>query len=72
MATTEERKRRGLEIVRRYRPICGNDSYAAAADAIADILMSVAENEEEARQIAHAAEIDFRSAIEGEDLMAEG
>jgi hypothetical protein len=72
MATTEERRRRGQDIIKKYRPICGGDTYAAAADAIADILMFVAESEDEARQIAHAAEIDYRTAKESEDFIAEG
>ncbi len=72
MPRTDDRKRRGQEILKKYRPMCGNDSYAAASDAIADILMAVAESEEEARQINHAAEIDFRSTIEGEELISEG
>ncbi|MBV9268770.1 MAG: hypothetical protein JO061_21560 [Acidobacteriaceae bacterium] len=72
MATSEERRRRGQEIVKKYRPICGNDSYAAASDAIADILLSVAENEDEASRLLRAAEMDYRSHKEGESFVTEG
>jgi len=72
MATSEERKRRGHDIIRKYRPLCGNDNYAAAADAIADILLSIAESEDEATQILHSAEIDYRTTAEGESFLAEG
>ena len=72
MATSEERRRRGAEVIKKYRPISGNDKYAAAADAIADILLSVAEDEDEAHQIVRSAEMDFRSACECEGFAAEG
>jgi hypothetical protein len=72
MATFEERKRRGEDIIKKYKPLCGNETYAAAADAIADILLGVARDEEEATQILHSAEIDFRTTAEGESFAAEG
>ena len=72
MSILRERKRRGEEICKKYRPISGNDSYACAADAIGDILLSVAQTESEARQILHSAEIDFRNAAETESFLAEG
>jgi len=72
MSTLRERKRRGEEICKKYRPISGNDSYACAADAICEILLSVAQNESEARQILHSAEIDFRHVAETESFLAEG
>jgi hypothetical protein len=72
MATSEERRHRGQEIVKKYRPLCGQDSYAAASDAITDILLSVAENEDEASQILRSAEMDYRAAAEGESFAAEG
>jgi hypothetical protein len=72
MSTLRERRRRGEEICKKYRPISGNDSYACAADAICEILLSVAQNESEARQILHSAEIDFRNVAETESFLAEG
>jgi hypothetical protein len=72
MASSEERKRRGGDIVKKYKPSCASDSYAAAADAITDILLSVAETEDEARQLLHAAEVDYRGTVEGESFAGEG
>ncbi len=72
MSTLKERKRRGEEIAKRYRPLNGNDPYASAVDAIADILLAVAQSEREANQIIHAAEIDFRNAAELESFLSEG
>jgi hypothetical protein len=72
MASFEERRRRGSEIVKKYKPSCANDAYAAATDAIADILLAIAEGEDEARQVLSAAEIDYRSALEGESFAGEG
>ena len=72
MATVDERKRRGLDIIKKYRSSCGGDSYAAASDAIVDVLLSISQNSEEAGQILHSAEIEFRSATENEDMLAEG
>jgi hypothetical protein len=72
MATLKERKRRGEETSKRYRAVCGNDPYAGAVDAITDILLAVAQNEREAGQIIHSAEIEFRNAAEMESFLAEG
>jgi hypothetical protein len=72
MSTLRERKRRGEDICKKYRAISGTDSYACAADAIGDILLTVAQNESEARQILHSAEIDFRNVAEAESFLAEG
>jgi hypothetical protein len=72
MSTLRERKRRGEDTCKKYRAISGSDSYACAADAIGDILLSVAQNESEARQILHSAEIDFRNVAEAESFLAEG
>jgi hypothetical protein len=72
MSTLKERKRRGEETAKRYRATSGNDPYASAADAIADILLAVAQNEREAAQIIQAAEIEFRNAAELESFLAEG
>ena len=70
--TTEERKRRGQEILKKYRSYSGTDPYACAADAIADILLFVAQTEDEGIKILHSAEMDFRNAAEGETFAAEG
>ena len=72
MSTLKERKRRGEEIGKKYRLLTGNDPYACAVDAIADILLSVAQTEREATQILHSAEIDFRNAAETESFLTEG
>jgi hypothetical protein len=72
MAISEERRKRGLEALKKYRAAAGNDTYAAAADAISDILLGVAESEEEGLQVLRAAEIDFRNALEGESFATEG
>jgi hypothetical protein len=70
--TVDERKRRGQEIVKKYRSCSGTDPYACSADAIADILLFVAQTEDEATKILQAAEMDFRNAAEGESFAAEG
>ncbi len=72
MSTLEERKRRGAELIKRYRPVSGTDSYACAADAIADILLFVAQTQEEGLQLLQSAEMDFRSTTEGETFLTEG
>ena len=72
MAISDERRQRGKETVKRYKQVSGTDAYAAATDAIADILMFVAKTSEEAAQILHAAEVDFNTELESEDLIAEG
>jgi hypothetical protein len=72
MATLRERKRRGEEIIKKYLPSNGSDSYASAVDAIADILLFVAESQMEATQIMHSAEIDFRNSAESESFVTEG
>lgn len=72
MATIRERKKRGEEIVKKYKPSSTNDPYTCAVDAIADILLYVAETQAEGRQILHSAEIDFRNSAEGEAFLTEG
>jgi hypothetical protein len=72
MPISEDRRRRGQETIKRYKSVSGTDAYAAATDAIADILMFVAKTSEEAGQILHSAEVDFNTELEGEDLIAEG
>jgi len=68
----EQRKRRGQEITKKYRPVSGEDCYACAVDAIADILLATARTEEEATQILQAAEVDFRNSAEVETFFTEG
>lgn len=72
MAISEERRRRGQETIKRYKSVSGSDPYAAANDAIADILLYVAKTSDEARQMLHCAEVDFNNELESEDLIAEG
>jgi hypothetical protein len=72
MSTLQERKRRGEEIVRRYRRINNNETYASATDAITDILLFVAQSEAEATQLLQCAEIDFRNEAEVEKFLTEG
>ena len=70
--TIEERRRRGQDIVKKYRSCSGTDPYACATDAITDILLFVAQTEDEATKILHSAEMDFRNTAEGEAFAAEG
>jgi hypothetical protein len=72
MPTLEERKRRGQEIVKKYRVLGGNDPYTAAVDAITDMLLFVAQNEGEATQLLQCAEMDFRNEAQGESFLTEG
>lgn len=72
MASPEERKKRGAEIVKKYKPSCGQDAYAAANDAITDILLAVASDEDDAGRMLQGAEADYRSTIEGERIAGEG
>jgi hypothetical protein len=72
MATLRERKKRGEDIVKKYKPSNLNDPYTCAVDAIADILLFIAQTQGEATQILHSAEIDFRNSAEGEAFLTEG
>jgi len=72
MVTLKERKRRGEETAKKYRTLTGNDSYASAVDAIADILLAVAQTEREATQLLHSAEAEFRNQFESEQIVSEG
>lgn len=72
MATLEERRRRGQDLIKKYKPLSGADPYACAVDVISDILLSVAQNEDEATQMLQCAEMEFRSAVEGESFLNEG
>ncbi|MBV9156969.1 MAG: hypothetical protein JO097_11960 [Acidobacteriaceae bacterium] len=72
MSPLEERRKRGADLIKRYRSVSGADSYACAADAIADILLFVAQTPEEGIQLLQSAEMDFRSTTEGERFLTEG
>ena len=72
MSTLEERKRRGEELVRRYRRVNNNDPYASAADAITDILLFVAQSEAEATLLLQSAEMDFKNEVQAERFLTEG
>ena len=72
MSTLEERKRRGEELVRRYRRVNNNDPYASAADAITDILLFVAQSEAEATLLLQSAEMDFKNEVQAEKFLTEG
>jgi hypothetical protein len=72
MPTLRERKRRGEEIAKKYRTLTGNNTYTGAVDAIADILLAVAQSEREAMQLLHSAEIEFRNQFESEQIISEG
>lgn len=43
-----------------------------AVDAISDILLAVAQTQEEATKILHSAEIEFRNLSEAESFLSEG
>ena len=72
MTTLRERKKRGEDIIKKYKTRSDVDPYASAIDAIADVLLFVAQSEAEGTQILHAAEIDFRNSAEGEAFVSEG
>ena len=72
MSTLEERKKRGEEIIKKYRSRGGSDVYASASDVIADVLLFVAQNEDEGTQILQAAEMEFKMSCEGERFFSEG
>jgi hypothetical protein len=70
--TLKARKKSGEEIIAKYQTRTGNDKYAAAVDAIADILIAIAQTDGEGTQILHAAEVEFRNAAEFEAFVSEG
>lgn len=72
MPNVEERKRRGQDLIKKYKATGDSDPYDCATDAISDILLSVAQNEDEATQILQSAEMEFRNAIESESFLNEG
>ena len=70
--TLKARKKRGEELIAKYQTRTSNDKYAAAVDAIADVLIGIAQSDSEATQILHAAEVEFRNAAETESFVSEG
>lgn len=72
MSSIKDRTRRGEEILKQYRSKTVTDRYAMAADAISDILLSVAQTHEEAMQLLQSAEMEFRNTVEAESFLAEG
>ncbi len=70
--TLNARKKCGEELIAKYKPRTSNDSYAAAVDAIADILLAIAQNDSDANKMLHAAEVEFRNAAEVESFVSEG
>jgi hypothetical protein len=71
-SSLEQRKQRGRETTKKYRTQSGDDCYACAVDAIADILLATAQNDDEATQLLQAAEVDFRHSAELETFFTEG
>ncbi len=72
MSELEERKRRGQEIIKKYRSSGATDIYTCATDVITDILLFVAQSEDEGTQILQSAEMDFKLASEKERFFSEG
>jgi hypothetical protein len=70
--TLKSRQRLGEEIVKKYQALSRTDRYAAAADAIADILLATALDGGEATNILHGAEVEYRNAAESEAFVSEG
>jgi hypothetical protein len=72
MAILEDRRKRGAEILKKVTRSSDANKFDAAADLIADILLSVADSQDDAEQILRAAEMDFRCLIETEHCAEEG
>jgi hypothetical protein len=72
MAILEDRRKRGAEILKKLTRSSDTNKFDAASDVIADILLSVAETQDDAEQILRAAEMDFRCLIETEHCAEEG
>lgn len=72
MKPVELRKRRGEDILKKYRSVSGTDSYACATDAIVDILLAVCQTPQEAGQLLQSAEVDYRTAEDVESFLSEG
>jgi hypothetical protein len=70
--TLKARKKAGDEVIAKYYSRAGNDKYAAAVDAIADILLAISQTDADATKILHAAEVEFRNAAEVESFVSEG
>jgi hypothetical protein len=70
--TLQARQRSGEEITKKYQSRERTDRYAAAVDAISDILLANALDASEATKILHAAEVEYRNAAESETFVSEG
>jgi hypothetical protein len=70
--TLKSRQWLGEEITKKYQAMSRTDRYAAAADAIADILLATAQDASEATKILHGAEVEYRNAAESEAFVSEG
>lgn len=70
--TLKQRKKWGDEAIGKYQARTKADRYEAAVDAIADILLATAQSAEEATQILHGAEVEFRNSVEVETFVSEG
>ncbi len=70
--TLKQRKKCGEEAIGKYQTRAKTDRYEAAVDAIADILLATAQSDEEATQILHGAEVEFRNSAEVETFVSEG
>jgi hypothetical protein len=70
--TLKLRQRLGEDITKKYQAMARTDRYAAAVDAIADILLATAQDEGEATKILHGAEVEYRNAAESEAFVSEG
>jgi hypothetical protein len=72
MMTLKARKKSGEGLIAKYLTRAANDKYDAAVDAIADILLAIAQDDADAIKILHAAEVEFRNAAEMETFVSEG
>jgi hypothetical protein len=72
MAILEDRRKRGADILKKFGRSSDGNKFDAASDAIADILLSVADTQDDAEQILRAAEMDFRCLSETERCAEEG
>ena len=72
MSFLEERRKRGATYLKKTGKLAEGNPFDAATDVIADILLSVAETQEDAEKILRGAEMDFRCSIEAEGCAEEG
>jgi len=70
--TLKARKKAGEDLIAKYQSRDRIDKYAAAVDAIADVLLAISQSDADATKILHAAEVEFRNASEVEAFVSEG